>query len=147
MRLSNHIIASGLTSMAFGAVTKSWPGALVCFFSGILIDSDHFWEFYIHKKRWCFNLTELERFCQHGKVDRFYLILHSYELLLVLWAAISLFHLPVVWVGLVFGMTVHLIFDQFTNPIWPLAYFWFYRRSLGFPPWMFMKLKEEPVNY
>jgi len=140
MTLKQHIIASGITSAYYAYVSHSWLGAAACFLSGIFIDMDHWVDYCWIKKKICWSLKELEDYCYHGnKEDKIFLFLHSYELLLTLWAAAFLFFNDPVWIGLVFGMTVHILLDQIFNGVYPWAYFLFYRAKHGFPHKIFFK--------
>ena len=139
MTPAQHLVASTLTAAGFGAVTKSIPGSLVCFLSGIFIDLDHILDFYWAKKRMCWSLKELQDYCLNERSGKIYLIFHSYELLSMLWVIILIFFPNPIGMGLVVGLTVHMILDQLVNPIYPWAYFWFYRSRLGFPKKIFFK--------
>ena len=143
MMLGKHVIASGLTSAFFLFLTKSWGGAIACFVSGILIDLDHLLDYCIIKKRMCWSLDTLKAFCT-DKTGKIYLVLHSYELMIILWAAMIYLKATGIWLGLLYGMSVHILLDQLTNPIYPLAYFWFYRLKLGFPKVVFFN--DEPLG-
>jgi len=138
MRLKYHVLASTVTSAVYGYFFHSWTGTLACFFSGILIDLDHVLDYQIIKKKFWITLKELEDYCFHNREGRIYLIFHSYELLLILWVTTQFFSNPT-WVGLIFGMTVHMLFDQFTNGTHPLAYFWCFRARYGFLHKIFFK--------
>jgi membrane-bound metal-dependent hydrolase YbcI (DUF457 family) len=61
------------------------------------------------------------------KEKRLYLFFHAYEYLFVLWLLIYFSYLGKFWIGIAIGLTTHLIFDQFTNPIKPPFYFLTYR--------------------
>jgi len=63
-----------------------------------------------------------------------FVALHSYELITLLWVAISVFSLSDAWVALAIGLTQHLIFDQFTNPVKLFGYFFTYRALNHFDP-------------
>jgi hypothetical protein len=135
-----HIAASGVTSLVFYFLTRSWIASLVCFLSGIFIDIDHLFDYYRDKKKMCWSLRTLDHYCFHEREGKIYLVFHSYELLAVLWIVLAvLLHFQPLAFGLIFGMTVHVLFDQFTNPTYPLAYFWFCRRKFGFPKKIFFK--------
>lgn len=140
MTLKQHVIASGITSVYYGYISRCWLGAAVCFLSGIFIDLDHWLDYCWLKKRICWSFKELEHYCYHSdKEERIYLWFHSYELLLVLWAVTFLVLPDSVWIGFVFGMTVHILLDQIFNGVYPWAYFWFCRAKYGFPHKIFFK--------
>jgi len=130
---AKHIIASGATSLFFYALTNSWTGSVACFFGGIVIDVDHLLDFYCDKKRMCWSLKEMNRFCLDERHGKMYMVFHSYELLVVLWVVlVVVLHFEPIAFGFVFGMSARILFDQFTNAVYPLAYFWFCRRRFGF---------------
>jgi hypothetical protein len=127
MRPTYHIVASGIISIGLQASMHSWPITLGCFFSGVLIDLDHYLEYCLIRGKFPFRYKDLVDFCYDQRVTKLYLILHSYEFILCLWLLISLFHLGSIWIGVAIGLTTHLFFDQFTNPIKPFFYFMSFR--------------------
>lgn len=143
---SRHVVASGLVSVVFLSLTKSVPGAIACFFAGVLIDLDHALDFLVIKKRICRSLDELKVFCADSNEKRIYLWLHSYEILAILWAGALVFGSPIAYTGILWGMTIHLLLDQLTNPIHPLSYFLIYRAKLGFPKDIFL-IEKQPQSW
>lgn len=136
MTLKQHTVGSAITSAVFFAFTKSWEGTLTCFLSGIFIDLDHVLDFWLVRRKISVTYREVVEFCfdREGKI---YLFLHSYELLAVLWAAFFMLGMPPVLGGIASGMSVHTALDQIVNPVYPLAYFFFYRLKMGFPKALF----------
>jgi len=132
MRARDHVIASTGVSLVFGAAVHSWPATLVCFLSGILIDLDHYLEYYFHRGKFPWRYKDLVDFCMPYKENKVYLIFHAYEHLVILWALIYCFQMNSLWVGMALGLSVHLMFDQFTNPIKPMAYFLIFRAQNKF---------------
>ncbi len=127
MKASYHVAVSAGVSLGFQAIFQSWPATLGCFLSGVLIDLDHYLEYYIFKKSFPYKYKHLLRFCYYGKDSKIYLIFHGYEYLMILWIVISFFHLSLLPIGIAVGLTVHIFFDQFTNPVKPLFYFLTFR--------------------
>ena len=140
-----HVVASGVTSVLFAFLTRSWVGTMACFLSGIFIDLDHLLDYCIFRKKMCWSIKELEDFC-FERTGKIYLILHSYELMAILWVTVYYFGMQPVWFGIIFGMSVHMLLDQIINPVHPLAYFLFYRLKIGFTKAIFFNegLIEEP---
>ena len=122
-----HVIASTAISAGLFGWLKSWPATIACFLSGIFIDLDHHVDYFLSEKRMPKSFRELVEFCEKNPTGKLYLIFHFYELLAFLWAGIYFLRLGDVWVGMAVGLTTHMIFDQITNPLKPLAYFMFYR--------------------
>jgi hypothetical protein len=127
MRTRYHIAASAGISLGFQAVGHSWPATLGCFLSGILIDTDHYLEYIIFRKKFPFRYQDLVEFCNDTTVNKQYLAFHAYEFLFVLWLSIYFFALGKIWAGIALGLTTHMLLDQWTNPIKPLFYFMTFR--------------------
>ena len=138
MKPISHVIASGVTTVVFKALINSWPGAIACFLAGILIDVDHFIDYYQRKSKMCYSLAELENFCSNDRNGKIYLVFHAYEWLVILWG-ISFFYPHPIFVGIVFGMSVHMVLDQIYNDIYPYAYFWVFRAKYGFDHMVFFR--------
>lgn len=139
MTPAQHIVASTATSTFFYYLTQSWPGTVVCFLSGILIDLDHVLDYWIFKRKISLSFKELDNFCTEDKSGKIFLILHSYELMFILWIVSAYFKWPTEWLGALYGMSVHLLCDQIGNPVYPPAYFLFYRWKIGFPKAVFFR--------
>ena len=73
------------------------------------------------------------------RLKRFYLLLHSYEILIVLWAAIIILGLSNIWKAVAIGFTQHIILDNITNPIRRMGYFLSYRASKNFDSKLLLK--------
>ena len=136
-----HAAISGVVSISFLAVTSSWLGSWACFLSGIFIDIDHIFDFWLDKKKFLFSYKDLFNFGTRERAGRLILIFHSYELLAVFWIAIFLFHLNAVCLGIAWGATTHLLSDQWANPIKPTGYFFYYRFKWGFAKKYILKRK------
>ncbi len=125
MKLRSHVIASLLFSTLIFMIFKSWKITAVSFFSGVLIDIDHVfdysWEF---RKRF-----RVKEFFDTHYNDRnlFYMVIfHSWELL----ALLSICAFSMSWnswiVGVTIGFTQHIILDQIFNKTnrWIFFFFW-----------------------
>ncbi len=132
MKPTYHIIASAGISLGIQATTHSWPATLGCFFSGVLIDVDHYVEYCLFRKTFPFRYQDLLDFLWDTRETKQYLIFHAYEYLFLFWSLIYLLHLGLVWIGIAIGLTTHLLFDQWTNPIKPLYYFLIFRMNNQF---------------
>jgi len=132
MKTSHHIAASAVISAGFQATMHSWPATLGCFLSGVLIDTDHYLEYWIIKKKFPFHFQDLIDFCFDASITKTYLVFHAYEFLLIFWLLIYFCALGKIWTGIALGLTTHMILDQFFNPIKPLFYFITFRIKNGF---------------
>ena len=127
MRPTNHAIISGGVSAIFAIWAGSWGAVFACFLSGIFIDLDHHWDYYLAKKKIPFSYKKLVDFLRNDHESKIHLFLHSYESLILFWISIPLFDLNIVWVGVAIGFTTHVLCDEVANPMTPLSYFLIYR--------------------
>lgn len=65
-------------------------------------------------------------------LKKWFLLLHSYELIALLWGAIWLFSLSDIWKAVAIGFTQHMVLDQILNPINTYGYFLTFRIMKGF---------------
>ena len=129
MKPVHHVMISTGVTAVFWWWTRSLPGSVVCFLSGIFIDLDHHIDYMLVKKKIPWNYREFEKyFSQHQYWGKpLYLFFHAYEWLILLWGSIFLYQLGPIWMGLAIGLTTHLIADQFYNQIKSFGYFFTYR--------------------
>ena len=131
MRPIAHVVASGIISAFVWVYFRSFGCAVISFAAGVFIDLDHLIDFYTQHK-FTLKFKRIYCACRRIRFKRLYLLLHSYELIAILWLAIWLFSLSNAWKALAIGMTQHLAFDQITNPINTFGYFLTYRIFKGF---------------
>jgi len=114
--------------------TQSPPIAVSTFAIGFLIDGDHLFDYavYCFQKRRRPNFREFFNSSCSPPPSRIYILLHSYELLLLIWLmAISFSAFPwAVWLSLSFG--AHLLMDYLAYRPHPLCYFLTFRIIRGF---------------
>ena len=125
-------------SLIFYLIFKSFFGALTCFLVGILVDTDHFFEYFKYTG-WNLNLKQFFRFSYGVKSERFYFFFHAYEHLLPITIILiaSDYNIFVIAAGI--GFIQHLFFDQMINPVKPMAYFLTYRLKNRFSRKSFLK--------
>ena len=132
MRPTYHVMISGGVTLVFALWVKSTGALVACFLSGILIDLDHYFDYYLARKELPLNFKKLVDFCHNNYHSKLYIFLHSYELLFLLWFSIYYFSLGAVWLGAAVGFTAHIICDEIVNPLRPLSYFLTYRIKQNF---------------
>jgi len=129
MRPTQHIIISTGVGVLVSLWLKSWAAGVACLIGGVLIDLDHVVDYVIAKKEITFDYKKFVDYCDNDTTGRIYLILHSWEALIIMWLFIPL---EPIFIGALVGITVHLMCDQFSNPLAPLCYFISYRSKHGF---------------
>ena len=132
MKLRSHVIASIIFSTLFFVVFKSWTIATVSFFSGVLIDIDHVFDYFLEfRKR--FEVKEFFDVHHNRKILFFMAIFHSWELLALLSICAFLMSWSPWIIGTIIGFTQHIILDQIFNKNFNrLIYFFFWRMKNGF---------------
>lgn len=103
---------------------KRWQYIIPALLIGMLVDVDHFLDYFLYKKSLSFDLSEFLVGEYFEKVGRIILLFHGYEYVIILFA-LSLF----IWhkkkqakvVGVIFALTLsllfHLLFDTYSyNP-------------------------------
>jgi dolichol kinase len=126
VRPSAHAAVSGIISIYLWIHFRSFTCAVVSFLAGVLIDLDHLIDFYTNH-RFTLSIKRIYCACLRLRCKRLYIVLHSYELIALLWVAIYAFSLSDIWKAAAIGFTQHIIFDQITNPMTPYGYFITYR--------------------
>ena len=129
MKFSKHIIVSFSTGLAVWLFAKSLYGGVVCFLAGSLIDIDHIvdytarygWRASAFKNLWqaCEETPEEKSKHQFKKI---YLIFHSVELALILWA-IVFYTRSIYFFSGALGYSLHLVLDWIGNKEYPQFYF------------------------
>ena len=132
-----HTLISITIGGASYAATNSLPIAAGVIATGVLVDSDHLFDYayYLMRKKdgkRNFSIREFFASTYMKKTKRTIVPFHSYELLLPLWLlSLAFFSLPLaVWLSVSFA--VHLLADQLVYHPHPLAYFLTYRILVGF---------------
>ncbi|MBU2541299.1 MAG: metal-dependent hydrolase [Candidatus Omnitrophica bacterium] len=142
MRPLPHAITSFAASLVVYSWLDSLLAAIICFLGGTLIDLDHIPEYLSIKNRE-FSLKALYYSNIVKDKERIYIVFHSFELVFLLWLMILLFEFNLFWTAFAIGITMHLVFDLFRNPIAsPGAYFFLYRLSRGFKGSLLFKIPK-----
>ena len=142
MKPSGHIIASGIIGIAVLLYFKSLPCAIASFAAGILVDLDHFFDYYLNY-RFTLKIRDIYYACLEVNLKRLYVIFHSYELVIALWLLIYYMSLGNIWKALAIGATQHMIIDQITNTFNMFGYFLIYRILHGFKKELIIDPRKE----
>lgn len=107
------------------------PCAFFSFIAGVFVDLDHLIDYSLNHS-FTTNLKFIYDACAKIDIERLYILMHSYEVMALLWILIYTFSLSIVWKAVAIGLTQHLILDQLANPINTYGYFLAYRIINGF---------------
>jgi len=121
---------STATAGAFYYLTGSFLMALGCIVSGVFIDVDHFFEFYLFSNE-KFSPGNFINFYKNIRYKKAYVLLHSYEFLAVVWYFCMKSENLFFW-GITVGYTLHLILDVIFNPVYWYGYSFLFRLLTGF---------------
>lgn len=123
MTLSKHIILTIPVAAASCVISGSWESFAGVVIGGILIDVDHFVEFW-HDHGFSFNIGKFFRAGNSGKQTMHYVFLHSYELTFFSFMMVYFSPFPLFFWGVGTGMLLHILLDYF-NIINRLGYKWY----------------------
>lgn len=128
------ILGHTVISLTAGCVMYNFHRSLACFLwffiAGVFIDMDHYLDYYVYKRRISFALKKVHNTIKYGYMQfkKSFLILHSYELIMLFWVLIFLLDMDIVWKYAAMGLTLHIFIDQLVNPtILPFTYFLWFR--------------------
>jgi hypothetical protein len=134
MKIHIHVSSSAILGGTIYALTHSVHMAVSAFVSGILIDLDHLFDFFVFSGE-KFSIKNFFSWCYQARWEKVTLLFHSYELYLIL-GIIAFLYPNDLLVGFVLGGGSHLILDQIGNRGYgfrfPLFYFLTFRYSVGF---------------
>ena len=126
MKLHNHILASttvgGISYYIFG----SWQISVTVFLSGIFIDLDHILDYFLYEKKIKLDIKDFFYKCEALILNKVYLLLHSYELIIIL-AILAYFTNDYIVLGLLVGFGTHIMLDLVANKVHFLGYSFIFR--------------------
>lgn len=123
MRLSAHVVLTVPVAAIFYGITKSWLGFMGVFITGVLLDVDHWFEYW-HDRGMNLNIVEFFKYGNSGLNTRHYIILHSYELFCLMFIGMQFPKLRYFFLGMIAGLTTHLFLD-YVNICTRLKYKWY----------------------
>ncbi|OGW85460.1 MAG: hypothetical protein A2987_02730 [Omnitrophica bacterium RIFCSPLOWO2_01_FULL_45_10] len=126
-----HVGVSGLVSILVGAYFKSFGCAILSFVAGVFVDLDHVLDYYLNHG-FTLQASKIYYACLEFNLKRIYILLHSYEVIILFWVWLFLRGQGNLYTAIAIGMTQHVVFDQLTNPLDGLGYFLTYRIIKGF---------------
>lgn len=131
MKPPAHAIASFSAALILWFFTKSIYAAALCFFSGFLVDLDHFLEFFIHFGAKGLSFRKVYKACENMVFKKLYLFFHVAEFAIILWV-FYYFTKNIYVLAAAIGLTLHLILDFTGNPLHFKSYFFTRRFMRGF---------------
>lgn len=114
MSPGGHLVTTAVACAAIYAGTESLAVTAGLAAGGFLIDVDHLVDYVLFERQRDLRPGSFLRYYLNGKAQRVVLVLHSYELLVLLAAIAWHTHADWLW-GWVFGMLLHLPLDIVFN--------------------------------
>lgn len=134
MKLAQHCLSAiPLAVAGYAAAGGSWSAAFMAGASSVLLDLDHISDYVLCNRGWG-GLKHFFESCEEGRLDRLYLVLHSFEFVIFLWLLIG-FGIAAPWgVGLTIGVSGHMLLDWLGNRhiVQPSFYWLWFRAQNGF---------------
>jgi hypothetical protein len=131
MKLHHHVAFSTTISVFLFLVFKSWYLSVTCLLSGILIDLDHFIDYY-REQGINLDIKNFFTICENAQFERVFLVLHGWEWILLCAAAGWVSGWNPLVTGVAIGLGQHLILDAFYNSTSVRTYSIIWRWSKGF---------------
>ena len=149
MSPGGHLVTTALACAAVYAGTENLALTAGLAAGGFLIDVDHVVDYVLFERQRDLRPGSFLRYYLSGKVQRVVLVLHSYELLVLLAAVAWLTRVEWLW-GWVFGMLLHLPLDivfngKFASGGFVPFYSFIVRARAGFRADRFVDRRPRPV--
>jgi len=130
MRVAEHTVISAVAGGVVYYFSKSPVSAGSAFLAGIFIDIDHFVDYFLNVA-FRIDIKDFFRKCTTYSMKKFYVPLHSYEVILLL-IAVNLAVKSEIALGVLVGFSVHLMADLSGNFTKVLSYSLIYRIAKKF---------------
>lgn len=142
MRPPAHIISSTIAALVVETSTHSTEAALATLISGIFIDIDHLFDYFLRYSKRKLGFRDFFLTHQWGPQGKLYLVFHCWEYLpiLIILTFISKYHF--LFLGIFWGVLIHLLLDHLNNKGHTLTYFLFFRWKSNFKYTCFFKPSE-----
>ena len=108
--MSNHIICTCPLAVLSYKITQSSALVAGLFMGGVLIDTDHLIEFW-YDNGLSLNIHKFFAYANKGVNSRFFIIFHSYELILILFVISRICRFSFLLNGIIIGLVAHLLLD------------------------------------
>ena len=132
MKLPVHIISSTIISSLVYFITKSFILSITTFLSGIFIDLDHFIDYFYTERKVKIDVKDFFYKCENFQLKKTFLLLHSYEIIVLLIILNFLYPENKFVVGFSIGYGTHLLLDIIYN--FSLNIEIYYEELLSFKP-------------
>jgi len=129
----NHTILSTVVAGVLYAVFRSWELAAASVLAGVLVDLDHFMDYFIEYGPRA-DRTLFFRSFGAGLYRKIYIPIHGWEWIAICAVIAWLADWNIWWIGMAVGLTHHLIADQIVNGASRFGYSLLWRAAHGFDP-------------
>ncbi len=131
MKPQYHIASSALVSGILYLFFKSWSMALFCFFSGVLIDVDHIYD-YIKRYGLPLKARDIYNASYNNDITRWTIVLHSWELLFLMFIIAWITNWNLWITAVLIGFSHHIVMDTFNNKVTIQTYSFIWRWKKNF---------------
>ncbi|GIW69580.1 MAG: hypothetical protein KatS3mg101_0327 [Patescibacteria group bacterium] len=121
-------LAAGYVCFRLYRRMSSWVFSLI---SGFLVDLDHLFDYFVFRGLQ-FDLGDFISSRYYHDTNQVYILLHSWELVVVLCVLFIFSKKKYIFCPLVLGLALHLVWDHLTNPAYWRTYFLIGRYLEGF---------------
>lgn len=111
--------------------TNSAYIAVVTLLSGVFIDLDHWFDYFVHAGKIKIDVKDFFDKCNNTEFNRYFLFLHSYEFIVVL-LIMAFVCKTAILIGLSLGFGSHMLVDTLNWPKGAICYSLIYRIAVRF---------------
>lgn len=133
MKVRAHIISSAVLAVIVFALFRQWSVMLITFLTGVFVDLDHLFDFWIGRPQNPFSIKAfLSPHSYMKKQNKAFVPLHGYEFILILCLLAWQLNWQPLLIGAAASLTLHLILDDYGNKLKTFSYFIIYRVAKKF---------------
>lgn len=114
MSPTGHAVVSAGAAAVTAIALRSWSAGAACFLAGVLVDLDHYVDFWMNHGL-VLSPRRFFEFCYYGDSPTFVDLLHGYEYIPPLLWLCTVPGMRDVGIGLTVGYSLHLLCDQLFN--------------------------------
>jgi membrane-bound metal-dependent hydrolase YbcI (DUF457 family) len=132
MKIYGHFAISSVFSLILYFLTGSLKVSLPAFLTGVLIDIDHLFDYWYDRGGIKLSVKDFFDRCEKNKLRKYFVFLHSIEVLFLFILLYFLFLRKEIVLGIILGMSCHIVCDYLTNGVSTLTYFLYIRQKHNF---------------
>jgi hypothetical protein len=132
MTFKQHVTITSVLAIILTVLWRNYFGSLLFWLGGIFIDLDHYLDYIKETGSTRVSFKKMEDMFLNIKEKKFYGVLHSYEVLVILFFVNFFYFEKGYLYGLLGGLSLHILLDVIFNPVKIKGYLFLYRWKHSF---------------